>query len=181
MHMKEPLIIPYRGKSPVIHPEAFIAPTAAVTGDVHIGKESSVWFSSVIRGDESSVRIGEKTNIQDCCVVHGTLNEFSTSIGSFVTIGHGAILHGCQVGDRVLIGMGARLLDGSKVASESMIAAGTVIPEGFEVPPRTLVMGVPARVKRGLRDDEIEWIVSYAENYAQVRLNYMGREKEAKF
>jgi len=179
--MKEPLILPYRGKVPSIHPDAFIAPSASVIGDVKIGKDSSIWFSTVIRGDENSIVIGEKTNIQDCCVVHGTLNKFSTTIGSFVTIGHGAVIHGCWIGDRVLIGMGARLLDGSKVSSESMVAAGTVVPEGFEVPPRTLVMGVPAKIKRGLRDDEIEWLISYAENYATVRLNYMGREKEAKF
>jgi len=169
--MKEPLILPYRGKVPSIHPDAFIAPSASVIGDVKIGKDSSIWFSTVIRGDENSIVIGEKTNIQDCCVVHGTLNKFSTTIGSFVTIGHGAVIHGSLVGDRVLVGMGA----------ESMIAAGTVVPEGFEVPPRTLVMGVPAKIKRGLRDDEIEWLISYAENYATVRLNYMGREKEAKF
>lgn len=179
--MTEPLIIPYRGKMPSIDPEAFIAPTATIIGDVHIGKASSVWFSSVVRGDENYIRIGEMTNIQDCCVVHGTLNEFSTTIGSYVTIGHGAVIHGCRIGDRVLIGMGARLLDGCVVSSEAMVAAGTVVPEGFEVPPRSLVMGVPARIKRELRDDEINWIISYAKNYAIVRLNYMGREKEASF
>jgi carbonic anhydrase/acetyltransferase-like protein (isoleucine patch superfamily) len=144
-----------------------------VTGDVHIGKESSVWFSSVVRGDENTVRIGERSNLQDGSVIHVTRDKFPTIIGNEVTVGHGAVLHGCTIGDRVLIGTGARLLDGAKVASESIIAAGTVIPEGFEVPPRTLVMGVPARIKRGLRDQDVEWIVSYAANYVQLMKGYL--------
>jgi carbonic anhydrase/acetyltransferase-like protein (isoleucine patch superfamily) len=171
--MKGPYIITYEGKTPEIHDAAFVAPTAAVTGDVHIGKESSVWFSSVVRGDEHYVRIGERTNLQDCSVIHGTRDKFPAVIGNEVTIGHGAVLHGCTIGDRVLIGTGARVLDGAKVASESIIAAGTVIPEGFEVPPRTLVMGVPARIKRGLRDQDVEWIVSYAANYVQLMKGYL--------
>jgi len=171
--MKGPYIIPYNGKTPDVHADAFVAPTAAVTGDVHIGKESSVWFSSVVRGDEHYVRIGERSNLQDCCVIHGTKDKFPAIIGNEVTIGHGAVLHGCTIGDRVLIGTGARLLDGAKVAAESIIAAGTVIPEGFEVPPRTLVMGVPARIKRGLRDQDVEWIVSYAANYVQIMKGYL--------
>jgi len=171
--MKGPYIITYRGKTPDIHAASFVAPTAAVSGDVHIGKESSVWFSSVVRGDEHYVRIGERSNLQDCCVIHGTKDKFPTIIGNEVTIGHGAVLHGCTIGDRVLIGTGARLLDGAKVASESIIAAGTVIPEGFEVPPRTLVMGVPARIKRGLRDQDVEWIVSYAANYVELMKGYL--------
>ena len=179
--MSGPYIITYRGKKPEIDPSVFLAPTAAVTGDVKIGKESGVWFSSVVRGDENYVRIGEKTNIQDNATVHGTMLDHPITIGNLVTIGHGAILYGCTVGDRVLIGMGARLLDGVKVSSESIVAAGTVLPEGFEVPPNTLVMGVPARIKRELRRKDVEWIVSYAENYVQFRLNYMGREAEAKY
>lgn len=170
--MNEPFIITYRGTAPVIHPEVFVAPTASVIGDVQVGKESSIWFSTVIRGDDNYIRIGEKTNVQDCCVVHGTTEEHPCVIGNEVTIGHGAILHGCEVGDRVLIGMGARILDGAKVASESIIAAGTVIPEGFEVPPGTLVMGIPARIKRGLRKVDIDWIVSYAADYVKLRLDY---------
>lgn len=173
--MREPLIITFKGKSPVIHPDAFVAPTASVIGDVQIGRDSSVWFSAVLRGDESAIRIGERTNIQDAVVIHGTLGREPVVIGDEVTIGHGAVLHGCTVGDRVLIGSGARLLDGSKVASESIIAAGTVIPEGFEVPPRTLVMGVPARIKRGLRDVDVEWIVGYARNYVEISLAYKSK------
>ena len=179
--MSGPYILPYRGKKPEVDESVYVAPTAAVTGDVKIGKESGVWFSSVVRGDENYVRIGEKTNIQDNATVHGTMHSFPTTIGDLVTIGHGAILHGCTIGDKVLIGMGARLLDGAKVSSEAIVAAGTVLPEGFEVPPNTLVMGVPARIKRELRPKDIEWIVSYAENYVQFRLNYMGKEAEAKY
>lgn len=179
--MQKNLILAYRGKIPRIDQTAFIAPNAVVSGDVIIGKESSVWFSSVIRGDENWIRIGQKTNIQDCCVIHVTMKDFPTTIGDMVTVGHGAVLHGCTVGNVVLIGMGARILDGAKISSGSIVAAGTVVPERFEVPPGTLVMGVPARIKRELRKDELEWIKQYADNYVQFRLNYMGKENEARF
>ena len=151
---------------------AYVDESAQVIGDVEIGDESSVWMTVVIRGDVNAIRIGRRTNIQDGTVVHVMRDTHPTRISDEVTIGHGAIVHGCTIDDRVLIGMGAVLLNGVQVASDSIVAAGTLLPEGTTVPPRSLVMGSPGTVRRTLTDEEVASIRWYADNYVRYRLDY---------
>ena len=162
----------FRGILPTVAPTAYVDQSAQVIGDVHIGPESSVWMNVVIRGDVNAIRIGARTNVQDGAVVHVQTGTHPTTIGDEVTIGHGAIVHGCTIRDRCLIGMGAILLNGVSVGAESIVAAGSLLPEGFEVPPRSLVMGSPARVRRQLTDVEVDLIRGYAANYVRYRLDY---------
>ena len=131
----------------MIHPTAFIAPTAAVMGDVTLGAESSVWYGAVVRGDMAPIVIGERTNLQDGAVVHVD-DGFPCHVGARVGVGHRVILHGCTVGDECLIGMGSVLLNGVRIGRGSVIAAGAVIPEGMAIPHGSLVMGVPGRIVR---------------------------------
>jgi carbonic anhydrase/acetyltransferase-like protein (isoleucine patch superfamily) len=159
------MIIPYRGITPKIHPSVFIAEGAQIIGDVEIGADSSVWFNTVIRGDVHYIRIGERTNIQDNCVLHVTHRTYPLVIGSDVTVGHGAILHAATIKDRCLIGMGAKVLDDATVGPYAFVAAGSLVLEHFEVPEGALVAGVPARVKRMLSDEERQQIVQSAQNY----------------
>jgi len=177
----EPIILPYRGKVPVIDPSAFVAPGAVVVGDVMVGAQSSIWFGCVVRGDVHSIRIGERTNIQDGSVVHVTRDRAAVSMGADVTIAHSATVHGCTIDDRVLVGMSATILDGARVGPDSIVGAGCLVPPGFEVPAGTLVTGVPARIRRELTDEERQHILWYADNYVNYRLNYLGREDEARF
>jgi carbonic anhydrase/acetyltransferase-like protein (isoleucine patch superfamily) len=167
------MIRPHRGRLPLVHATAFIDDSAQVIGDVEIGEDSSVWMCVVVRGDVNSIRIGSRTNIQDGTIVHVMLRTHPTTIGHDVTIGHGALVHGCTIEDRCLIGMGAILLNGSHVGTQSIVAAGTLLVEGMQVPPRSLVMGSPGKVKRTLTDDEIASIQSYADRYVGYRLDYM--------
>jgi len=166
------MIIPYKGITPRIHPSVFVAEGAQIIGDVEIGAGSSVWFNSVIRGDVHFIRIGERTNIQDNCVLHVTHDTYPLVIGSDVTVGHGAILHACTISDRCLIGMGAKVLDDAKVGPYAFVAAGSLVLEHFEVPEGALVAGVPARVKRMLTDEEKEQIVRSAQNYVRYVESY---------
>jgi len=159
------MIHTYRGMTPKIHPSVFIPEGAHVIGDVEIGMESSVWFNTVIRGDVHYIRIGERTNIQDNSVLHVTRDTYPLIIGSDVTIGHGAIVHGATVKDCCFIGMGAKVLDNATVGSYALVAAGAVVMENFEVPDGALVAGVPARVKRMLSPKEREQIAQSARNY----------------
>ena len=140
------MLRPYRGQVPRVHPSAFIDDSAQVIGDVEIGEESSVWMCVVIRGDVHWIKIGRRSNVQDGTVVHAMTGIHPTSIGDNVTIGHAAVVHGCTIEDRCLIGMGAILLNGVTVGSGSIVAAGTLLPEGMQVPPRSLVMGSPGKV-----------------------------------
>jgi len=165
---------PYRGQLPRIHPTAYIDDSAQVIGDVEIGEESSVWMCVVIRGDVHRIRIGRRTNIQDGTIVHVMKDTHPTTLGDNVTIGHGAIVHGCTIEDQCLIGMGAILLNGAHVGTQSIVAAGTLIVEGAKIPPRSLVMGSPGKVKRLLTHAEIDEIQMYADRYVQYRLDYMG-------
>lgn len=154
-----------------IHPSVFVAETATVIGDVTIGKESSVWYSAVLRGDAAPIIIGAGTNVQDNAVIHVDVGE-PTHIGPRVTIGHGAIVHAAIVDDRVLIGMGAIILSRARIGSQSIVAAGSVVPEGKVIPPRSLVMGVPGRVVRHVTDDEIAKIEAGADSYIERAKNY---------
>ena len=168
------MIIPYNNISPKIANNVFIAPNATIIGDVEIGEDASVWFSSVVRGDVHSIRIGAKTNIQDLCMCHCTLNQWPLIIGEGVTIGHSVVVHGCVIKDYCLIGMGARILDGAQVGPYALVAPGAVVREGFVVPEYSLVAGVPAAVKRRLTDEEIENLTASAERYANYKNSYLA-------
>jgi len=164
----------FKSAYPQVDSSAFVDDSAQVIGDVVIGAESSVWMNAVIRGDVNSIRIGRQTSIQDGTVVHvNHTPSHPTVVGDQVTVGHGVVLHGCVVEDRCLIGMGAILLNGCRIGSESIVAAGTLVPERVTIPPRSLVMGSPARVKRPLTDDEVAAIVKSAESYVRYRLEYL--------
>lgn len=158
---------------PVVHPSVFVDESAQVIGDVEIGAESSVWMNAVIRGDVHRIRIGRRTNVQDGSVIHVMHDTHPTSVGDDVTIGHAAIVHGCTVSDRVLVGMGAILLNGAVIGPDSIVAAGSLVTEHFVVPPRSLVMGSPARVRRALNDEEVRFVLESAENYVRYRLDYL--------
>jgi gamma-carbonic anhydrase len=165
----------HRDRTPDVHPTAFIDHSAQVIGDVAIGEESSVWMCVVIRGDINRIRIGRRTNVQDGTVVHVMRDTHATTIGDEVTIGHGAVIHGCTIDDRCLIGMGAILLNGAHIGRESIVAAGALVVEGMRIPERSLVMGAPAKVKRSLTDEEISSIERYANRYVEYRLDYMNQ------
>lgn len=166
------MILPYNNIVPEIGENVFIAGGAVITGDVKIGKNSSVWFNAVIRGDVHYVRIGENTNIQDGSILHVTNGRYPLNIGDNVTVGHNAIVHGCNVKSNVLIGMGAILLDDSIVNSNSLIAAGSVVRERFEIPEGVLAAGVPAKVIRDLTPEEIMKIKESAQGYVKYAEEY---------
>lgn len=170
------MIYRYKQSVPRIPKSAFIAPTATVVGDVEIGEDASLWFNTVVRGDVNSIRIGERTNIQDGSVLHVTFDEWALDIGSNVTVGHGSILHGCKISDYCFVGMGARILDGAKIGEFSLVAAGSLVLEGDRVPSHSLVAGVPAIVKRTLSQDEVEKIKRSAERYVSYKNSYLGGE-----
>ena len=163
----------YEGKEPRFGARVFVAENAAVLGDVELGDDCSIWYSTTVRGDVNGIRIGAGTNIQDNCTVHVTHHDWPTVIGSQVTIGHGAIVHGCTVGDGALIGMGSRVLDGAVVGERAMVGAAALVPPGMKVPPRTLVLGVPARVIRPLTDDELAHLERSWRNYIEYKDKYM--------
>jgi carbonic anhydrase/acetyltransferase-like protein (isoleucine patch superfamily) len=166
------MIIPYADIMPTVDETVFVAHGAVILGDVHIGKDSSVWFNVVIRGDVHQIRIGERTNVQDLSMLHVTCNKHPLTIGNGVTIGHCVMLHGCTVEDYCLIGMNATILDGAVIGHHSMVAAGAVVREGFVVPPRTLVAGVPAKIVRELSDAECEKLEQSAQNYIDYVASY---------
>ena len=171
------MILPYRGVYPELGRAVFVEESARVIGDVRIGDFSSVWFNVVIRADVNYIRIGERTNVQDNSTLHVTRKVHPLIIGNEVTIGHGVILHGCTLEDRILVGMGAIVLDGARIGECSIIGAGAIVTEGTEIPPRSLALGVPARVVRTLKDEEVEKIVRSAENYTQYAKHYMDGQK----
>ena len=167
------MIRSYRGIFPVVDPTAYVDESAQIIGAVELGAESSVWMNAVLRGDVHRITIGRRTNIQDGTIVHVMNGSHPTSIGSEVTIGHAAVVHGCTIRDRVLIGMGAILLNGVVVGEDSIVAAGTLLPEDTHIPVRSLVMGSPGKVRRPLSDAEVASIRVYAERYVGYRLDYM--------
>ncbi len=159
------MIKDFQGKSPQLEEQVFVAASALVLGNVSIGFGASIWYGSVVRGDVNSITIGAGTNIQDLCMVHVTGEKYPTSIGEQVTVGHRAVIHGCSVGDRCLVGIGAVLLDGVEVGEESVVAAGSLLPPGKVYPPRSLILGSPARVKAQISDEEVAWILDSARRY----------------
>src|SRR3989441_2088583 len=145
--MTRPLIAAFQGHSPQVPDSAFVAPTATVVGDVVMGEESSVWYGAVLRGDVGAIRIGNRSNIQDGCVLHVTGGGAPLTVGAEVTVGHRAILHGATIEDRCLIGMGSVLLDGCVIGEESLVGAGSIVLEDTRVPARSFIAGVPAKVR----------------------------------
>ena len=154
---------------------AFVDDSAQVIGDVEIGDDSGVWMNAVLRGDVNRIRLGSRTNIQDGTIVHGMRETHPTMVGDEVTVGHAAILHGCVIEDRCLIGMGAIVLNGAVVGTGSIVAAGTLIVEGMVIPAGSLVMGNPGRVRRATSDDEVTSIRRYAENYVGYKRDFQGQ------
>ena len=149
----------------------WIANTAAVVGDVTLGENSSVWFGAVLRGDEGAITVGDGSNIQDNCTLHG-----SVRVGNRVTVGHNAILHGCTVEDGALIGMGACVLDGAVIGEQSLIGAGALVTGGTVIPPRSLVLGSPAKVKRELTEEEVASLAENAAHYIALSARYREGE-----
>ena len=173
------MLRPYRSVLPTIHPSAFVDASAQVIGDVHLGADSSIWMNVVVRGDVNSIRIGARTNIQDLTLVHVMRDTHPTVFGDEVTVGHSAVVHGCTIEDRCLIGMGAILLNGCRIGSGSIVAAGTLVPEGFAVPPGSMVMGLPGKVRRRLTPEEDASITWYADNYVRYRLDFQTEQTPA--
>jgi carbonic anhydrase/acetyltransferase-like protein (isoleucine patch superfamily) len=164
----------YCGKHPQIAPNCFIESSAQIIGDVTIGEHSSVWFNSVIRGDVQRVVIGHHSNVQDLCVIHVSRDLYPTQIGNYVSLGHGVIAHGCTIEDRCLIGLGARIMDDVVIGAESIVAAGAVITVGMKIPPRSLVAGIPAVIKRQINDQDIEYIDRFWKNYLEYKDIYLN-------
>ncbi len=168
------MIITYKGMTPVIRRGALILPETMLIGDVEIGPDASIWFHSVLRGDIHYIRIGKKTNLQDGVLVHTGYGTFPALVGDGVTIGHGAIIHGTEIRNNCLIGMGAKLLNGSLVEEGAIVAAGAVVKENFTVPSRNLVAGVPAKIIREVIEEEYQNILESADHYHELAQSYKG-------
>ena len=166
------MLRPYNKISPRIHASCYVDESAQIIGDVELAENASVWMNAVLRGDVNSIRIGANSNIQDCSVLHGMRGQYSVSVGEWVTVGHSVTLHGCRVGDRCLIGMGAVILNNAQIGGGSIIAAGTVIPEDTIIEAGSLWMGVPGKFKKKLGPGAEEMILRYARNYLEYRENY---------
>lgn len=159
------------GKAPAVADDVFVAPTAALIGDVHVAEGASVWFGAVLRGDVERIEIGATTNVQDGCVLHADPG-IPVRVGGRVTVGHGAIVHGAVVEDEAMIGMGATLMNGCRVGERAIVAAGALVTEGMEVPAGTLVTGVPATVRRELTDAEVSRRARGAGHYRELAARY---------
>jgi gamma-carbonic anhydrase len=166
------MIRPFRGVHPQIHPTAYVDPSAQVIGDVHLGEEASIWCNCTVRGDIHYIRIGDRSNLQDNCVMHVQNGTHPTILEEEVTVGHSVTLHGCYVERGSLIGIGSILLDDVRVGANSLVAAASVVTPGTIIPPRSLVMGFPARVKRPLTDEEVAGLALFWQNYVNYTREY---------
>ena len=178
--MNKSIILEYQGYKPTISKSAWVAPGATVIGDTQIGKESSVWFGCVVRGDVHKIRIGDRTNIQDLSMIHVThykkpdkSDGHPTIIGNDVTVGHRVMLHGCTIEDACLIGMSATILDGAVIGKESIVGAGALVTMNKVFPPRSLILGSPAKVVRELSDEEVAELYNSAKRYVKFKENYV--------
>jgi carbonic anhydrase/acetyltransferase-like protein (isoleucine patch superfamily) len=171
------MIRSYKGTWPTIPESCYVDESAQVLGDVVLGEDASIWMNAVVRGDVNYIRIGANSNIQDCSVMHGMLNQWPVVVGDWVTVGHNVTLHGCVVEDRCLIGMGVIILNGARIGAGSIIAAGTLIPEETVIPPGSLVMGVPGKVRKQLGEEEQQTILRYAKNYLGYKETYLTDRK----
>ncbi len=168
------IIRPFRGHTPQLGDDVFVAENAAVIGDVVVGQASSIWYSATVRGDVMPIRIGTHTSIQDNAVIHVTAGRFGTEIGNRVTVGHGAIIHACVVEDDCLIGMGSVLLDGCRIGRGSLIGAGALVTPGTIIPPGSMVVGSPAKVKREISQQETQWIAFSSQHYVDLARAYIA-------
>ena len=162
------MIKSFQGKKPRIHETAFVAGTATIIGDVEIGEHSSIWYGAILRGDVNFIRIGARTNVQDGCIIHVSRETHPTVVEDEITLGHRVTLHGCYVETGCLIGIGATVLDGARIGNNSLVAAGSLVTPGTQIPPRSLLMGSPARVKRELTVDEIYNLARFWQNYTEL-------------
>jgi carbonic anhydrase/acetyltransferase-like protein (isoleucine patch superfamily) len=168
------MMIEYRGKTPKVHPTAFIAPTAVLIGDVEVGAESSIWFGAVLRGDNGPIRIGARTSIQDNAVIHVS-EHGRTQVDHDVTVGHCAVMEDCHIKAHALIGSNAVVLGGAVVGEGSLIAAGSVVGERAEIPDRVLAAGAPAKVKKALEGEAAKWIDISADEYVRLSRSYIAQ------
>lgn len=166
------MIYRYRDRIPIVHPTAFVHASAHVVGDVELGEDASVWFNTVLRGDVNAIRVGRGTNVQDGTVVHVHRQGPPTVLGDFVTVGHAARLHGCTIASHCLIGIGAIVLDGVELGEESLVAAGSLVPPGMKTPPRSFLIGAPARIRREVSAEDLELIRRSAESYIALKNEY---------
>jgi len=166
------MLMPYNDIYPKVHDSVYVAPGAYIIGDTTIGKDSSVWFNAVLRGDENSITIGEKSSIQDNSTIH-LFEESPVVIGDEVTVGHNVILHGCNISNRCIIGMGSTIMDDVEIGEECIIGANTLIPPGKKIPPRSLVLGSPGKVVRELTEKDDELIQLSIDTYVQRRREFM--------
>lgn len=164
---------PFTARRPSIDATAYVDETALVIGKVRIGARSSIWPMTVVRGDVHEIEIGDETNVQDLSCLHVLKDRFSLRLGNRVSIGHAVVLHGCEIGDGSLIGMRATVMDGARIGESCLVAAGSLVPPGFEAPPRSLVIGSPAKVKRELRTEELELLERTWRNYVDYREAYL--------
>jgi carbonic anhydrase/acetyltransferase-like protein (isoleucine patch superfamily) len=174
------MIRSYQGHTPTIPDTCYVDVSAQIIGDVVLGEHASVWMNAVIRGDVHSIRVGAHSNVQDCAVLHGMRYLYPVIVGEYVTIGHNATVHGCVVEDCCLIGMGATIMNNARIGEGSIIAAGALIPEGMVVPPRSLVTGVPGKIRRELTSDDRDEILKYARNYLDYTRIYLEEQKNWK-
>lgn len=174
------MIRTFQGIKPTIPTSCFIEETGVVIGDVVLGEHCSVWFHAVIRGDVHYIRIGDRTNVQDLCMLHVTHDTHPLIIGNQVTIGHNVVLHGCTIKDRVLVGMGAIIMDGAVIGEDCVVGAGALITEGTIVPSKSLILGSPAKVRRPVTPEELAWIKKSAGNYVKYAGQYLGDPSKAK-
>ncbi|MEO8735159.1 MAG: gamma carbonic anhydrase family protein [Edaphobacter sp.] len=170
------MIRSYQGMTPVVPASCYVDASAQVIGDVVLGEQASIWMNAVVRGDVNSIRIGAKSNVQDCAVLHGMRNLYPVIVGEMVTIGHNATVHGCVIEDAVLVGIGAVILNNARIGEGSIIAAGAVIPEQMVIPPNSLVAGVPGKIRRTLGDEDRKMILKYGQNYLDYTAIYLNEK-----
>jgi carbonic anhydrase/acetyltransferase-like protein (isoleucine patch superfamily) len=168
----------FLGRQPTIGKDVYVAPGAIVLGDVKLGDYSSVWYNAVLRGDINHIEVGHHSNIQDNCVLH-LADEYPCVVGSYVTVGHSAIVHACTVGNDVLVGMGAIILDGAVIGEQTIIGAGALVTQGEKIPAGSMVLGSPAKVVRALRPEERQRIKDFANKYVELAAYYLRHGHEA--
>ena len=171
------MIRSYKGITPRLGARVYVDESAQVIGDVELGDHASVWMCAVIRGDVHAIRIGPYSNVQDNCVIHVFKEQHATVVADHVTIGHSATIHGCRIDSYCLIGMGATILNEAHVGEESIVAAGSLVPEGMVIPPRSLVMGVPAKFRRQVTEEERAGLRQSAANYFEYKETYLAELK----
>jgi carbonic anhydrase/acetyltransferase-like protein (isoleucine patch superfamily) len=173
------MIRSYKGVSPTIPDSCYVDPSAEIIGDVVLGEHASVWMNAVLRGDVNSIRVGSYSNIQDGSVVHGMKEQYRVLIGDYVTVGHSVTLHGCEIGDRCLIGMGSIILNGARIGSDSIIAAGTLIAERTIIQPESVWMGSPGQFRRQIAERDRETILRHARNYLEYKDSYLRETRSS--